>query len=101
MDGNFDVRSALGILQQFGINPANLGPEKLERLNRLGLSITKPEDITLDVASEIRDILGINVEQPRNNLVKRRVYKIGRNDQCPCGRGKKYKKCCWLKVISD
>ncbi|MGB0911339.1 MAG: SEC-C metal-binding domain-containing protein, partial [Nitrospirales bacterium] len=20
--------------------------------------------------------------------------KIGRNDQCPCGSGKKYKKCC-------
>lgn len=23
--------------------------------------------------------------------------KIGRNDPCPCGSGKKYKKCCWLK----
>ena len=23
--------------------------------------------------------------------------KIGRNDQCPCGSGKKYKKCCGLK----
>jgi len=21
--------------------------------------------------------------------------KIGRNDPCPCGSGKKYKKCCW------
>ncbi|NLB42271.1 MAG: hypothetical protein GX815_08430 [Clostridiales bacterium] len=20
--------------------------------------------------------------------------KVGRNDQCPCGSGKKYKKCC-------
>lgn len=24
----------------------------------------------------------------------RRVEKIGRNDPCPCGSGKKYKKCC-------
>lgn len=24
----------------------------------------------------------------------RRVVKIGRNDPCPCGSGKKYKKCC-------
>ena len=24
----------------------------------------------------------------------RRVNKIGRNDPCPCGSGKKYKKCC-------
>lgn len=23
-----------------------------------------------------------------------RVYKVGRNDPCPCGSGKKYKKCC-------
>ena len=22
--------------------------------------------------------------------------KVGRNDPCPCGSGKKYKKCCWL-----
>jgi len=26
-----------------------------------------------------------------NNNVKK---KIGRNDPCPCGSGKKYKKCC-------
>ena len=24
---------------------------------------------------------------------------IGRNDPCPCGSGKKYKKCCGLKEI--
>lgn len=22
------------------------------------------------------------------------VHKVGRNDPCPCGSGKKYKKCC-------
>ena len=27
----------------------------------------------------------------------RRVQKIGRNDPCPCGSGKKYKKCCMQK----
>lgn len=25
--------------------------------------------------------------------------KVGRNDPCPCGSGKKYKKCCWGKGI--
>jgi uncharacterized protein len=24
------------------------------------------------------------------------VAKVGRNDPCPCGSGKKYKKCCGL-----
>lgn len=28
------------------------------------------------------------------NTVKREEPKIGRNDPCPCGSGKKYKKCC-------
>ncbi|MGA8165315.1 MAG: SEC-C metal-binding domain-containing protein [Waddliaceae bacterium] len=23
--------------------------------------------------------------------------KVGRNDPCPCGSGKKYKQCCWKK----
>jgi preprotein translocase subunit SecA len=26
--------------------------------------------------------------------VKRVAEKVGRNDPCPCGSGKKYKKCC-------
>lgn len=25
------------------------------------------------------------------------MSKPGRNDPCPCGSGKKYKKCCWSK----
>ena len=30
----------------------------------------------------------------QNRGVQRQVVKIGRNDPCPCGSGKKYKKCC-------
>jgi len=30
--------------------------------------------------------------------VKRKDAKIGRNDPCPCGSGKKYKQCCGLKA---
>lgn len=26
--------------------------------------------------------------------------KVGRNDPCPCGSGKKYKKCCWNKNMN-
>ncbi len=28
------------------------------------------------------------------NLQSRQIQKTGRNDPCPCGSGKKYKKCC-------
>jgi preprotein translocase subunit SecA len=30
----------------------------------------------------------------KHGPVQRRVKKVGRNDPCPCGSGKKYKKCC-------
>jgi len=29
--------------------------------------------------------------------VRRAVARVGRNDPCPCGSGKKYKKCCYAK----
>jgi uncharacterized protein YecA (UPF0149 family) len=29
-----------------------------------------------------------------STTVKRDEKKVGRNDPCPCGSGKKYKKCC-------
>ena len=32
--------------------------------------------------------------QPSAVSVRRRMPKVGRNDPCPCGSGKKYKKCC-------
>ncbi|HXW69574.1 MAG TPA: SEC-C metal-binding domain-containing protein, partial [Dissulfurispiraceae bacterium] len=34
-------------------------------------------------------------DEPRQPVHKER--KIGRNDPCPCGSGKKYKKCCGAK----
>jgi len=36
---------------------------------------------------------GENVEAPRSGPAKREGEKVGRNDPCPCGSGKKYKRC--------
>ena len=33
----------------------------------------------------------------KRGTVRRDRPKVGRNDPCPCGSGKKYKKCCMLK----
>ncbi len=35
--------------------------------------------------------------ETRKPVVKKASEKIGRNDPCPCGSGKKYKNCCMLK----
>ena len=34
-------------------------------------------------------------------VVKKAAEKVGRNDPCPCGSGKKYKKCCGAGTIKD
>ncbi|MBQ5389368.1 MAG: SEC-C domain-containing protein [Clostridia bacterium] len=31
---------------------------------------------------------------PQKRAPVRKAEKVGRNDPCPCGSGKKYKKCC-------
>ena len=36
----------------------------------------------------------ILLQNPEEKPVPRTVEKVGRNDPCPCGSGKKYKKCC-------
>jgi hypothetical protein len=42
----------------------------------------------------IRDDLLAQVERERANATDAPSQKIGRNDPCPCGSGKKYKHCC-------
>ncbi|MBR2275531.1 MAG: SEC-C domain-containing protein [Lachnospiraceae bacterium] len=37
-------------------------------------------------------------EQKRSMTIVHEGPKIGRNDPCPCGSGKKYKKCCGARV---
>ena len=36
------------------------------------------------------------VSTERSQIVPQRITKVGRNDPCPCGSGKKAKKCCGL-----
>jgi len=40
---------------------------------------------------------GGETEDGKGVTVRRDGKKVGRNDPCPCGSGKKYKKCCLLK----
>lgn len=38
--------------------------------------------------------LFVDGEAPKPETVTQTAPKVGRNDPCPCGSGKKYKKCC-------
>jgi preprotein translocase subunit SecA len=37
---------------------------------------------------------GAQPTEPERPAAKRQVDKVGRNDPCPCGSGRKYKRCC-------
>ena len=59
----------------------------------LTLQIKKPEDAPKreQVANPISTNAG--QDDPQSRTIKKNK-KVGRNDPCPCGSGKKYKKCC-------
>lgn len=106
---NTTVEFVMGFVD--GINDSLKNPLDLENL-------TAEEEITLDVDLEklYFNMLDAKAEylynlpqwegifsaekrkeiqkQYRESVMVRNENKIGRNDPCPCGSGKKYKKCC-------
>ena len=63
--------------------------ERKQQQNAAGEGAPEPED-----EGEGNEGQGGEQPQPRQNVTVRRAYpKVGRNDPCPCGSGKKYKDC--------
>jgi preprotein translocase subunit SecA len=61
------------------------------------IQISEPEKIEdLKKPKEQKLIFSGGEEPVSKKPVKREDGKIGRNDPCPCGSGKKYKKCCGM-----
>jgi preprotein translocase subunit SecA len=61
------------------------------------------ENLAITAGAEKGEEVHTGTEQPQGDVVKtrtivREVPKVGRNDLCPCGSGKKYKKCCGANV---
>ncbi|MFH1357746.1 MAG: preprotein translocase subunit SecA [bacterium] len=56
--------------------------------------IRTEEEVALkeELEQEVKEIRG-ELKRDSSGTVKREIPKIGRNDPCPCGSGKKYKKC--------
>jgi len=48
-----------------------------------------PSEMMISEASE-----GMEMTEEKLTPIRREMAKVGRNDDCPCGSGKKYKKCC-------
>ncbi len=86
-------------VMQILLTPINIfgtegGWEKLKAFNE-----NETENIRSAITPNIREIYGYwltyrEQDMPAHLPVKRNEPRIGRNDPCPCGSGKKYKKCC-------
>jgi len=66
--------------------------ESLNTLFRVQLMRRQPEEVPRQKKRPLRMSHGEETEKPAT--VRRQGKKVGRNDPCPCGSGKKYKKCC-------
>jgi preprotein translocase subunit SecA len=61
----------------------------------LSLSIREPEIERVEVAKPTTE--GFEGGEKKKTVVIKKADRIDRNALCPCGSGKKYKKCCGLK----
>lgn len=68
--------------------------ETLMTLSRISLLKQKPEDMPKEKKRPMHLSHGDAGDKPAT--VRRDAKKVGRNDPCPCGSGKKYKKCCGM-----
>lgn len=88
-----NLSEIIPLLNQFGLSPEQLGPERLSKLMELSSYITDPSKLTEQKSAEILRTIGITGAPPKQ-APKEHVKKIKRNELCPCGSNKKYKKCC-------
>jgi preprotein translocase subunit SecA len=120
-------KEAFGLFEQLMINVSNSICQKIFRvqvdqnwLNLQKMNLReKKEDVFESIDKEVADASlptkatvtktkgnlnqlanALKNVKPATNKIDRQAIKkvkIGRNDPCPCGSGKKYKKCCMLK----
>ncbi len=88
---DFDIKQILPLLQEFGISPEQLGPQRMEKLMKLAQKFQDPSSITPEASNEIMKSLGIDLNGPKE---PKKSVRINRNAPCSCNSGKKYKKCC-------
>jgi preprotein translocase subunit SecA len=69
---------------------------KMDTLEKLCLVKIQREEEVEEIRQQQKQdyILSRGEDVPASQTVKREGQKVGRNDSCPCGSGKKYKKCC-------
>jgi preprotein translocase subunit SecA len=73
---------------------SRISNEVLGRLFKI--QVQKEETIRKEPVSQVR--LNYNRSEGSSSQTVRRSKKVGRNEPCPCGSGKKFKKCCGVNA---
>jgi preprotein translocase subunit SecA len=110
LDAMDDLRDGVGLnayaqrnpLTEYRIQAGNMFDDMIEKIRLDTVRMTlfaKPmtEIRRSEVISKQRtaELAGVGGEkETKRPVVKRASDRVGRNDPCPCGSGKKYKQCC-------
>lgn len=105
IDAMDQLRQGIGLRSYGQTNPVKAyekeGFDMFEEMNKsiqeevlkLLFNVEKPERMERKAVS--KNMTESGGEEPASRtVVKSKAEKVGRNDPCPCGSGKKYKKCC-------
>ena len=56
--------------------------------------VRSEEDLKREESVKVTSLSGASDGTTKKQPVRNKGQKVGRNDPCPCGSGKKYKHCC-------
>ncbi len=93
MRGKFELRNNApsGSAEEGQNNEADQNPDMASPLARAAARATASQKA---VPAQAKQVEGAAQSNQTYEPVKRDKNKVGRNDPCPCGSGKKYKNCC-------
>lgn len=97
---NWEDENVIALLMNFGLSPDDNNEEWME-FGKLYASLwetTRQWGLCGDIPANMRDPnrnISTRLAQYLHHTGQpRKTGKVGRNETCPCGSGKKYKKCC-------
>jgi preprotein translocase subunit SecA len=76
---------------------ASIDHDLVRQIFRVQIGPTPPRPQPIQTNVDTQDKMGLTPEPQQTRPVVTQKKKVGRNDPCPCGSGKKYKKCCYPK----
>ena len=74
--------------------------EVAAKLDALGKTFFQDREIAPEAAKPEAAKVAVNISPPPDGTFTRQSGKVGRNQPCPCGSGKKFKQCCRRHSLS-